>query len=164
MLVGITLLILLLVWAFWNGLVITQYEIKSEKIRGEVRIVLITDLHSHIYGREQKTIADKIRTQKPDLILLGGDIADDEVPIEGTKQFLSAIKDIADIYYVSGNHEFWSNDIDNIKEAVRSFGVRVLENEYEEITVNGNKIILAGLDDPDGFRTSYSRKGLDYAK
>ncbi len=153
----------LCLWAFWNGLVFVRYEVKTEKISSEIKIVLITDLHSHIYGEGQGIIARRIKSQNPDLILLGGDIADDGTPIEGTKQFLSAIKGIADIYYVSGNHEFWSHDIGNIKETFRSYGVRVLENEYDELTINGNSIIIAGADDPDGYRDSYS-KDIDYAK
>ncbi len=161
-LIILAFLIGLFIWAFWNGLVIERYEIKTGKVTEDIKIVLITDLHSHIYGKEQKEIADKIREQKPDLILLGGDIADDGVPIEGTKQFLSAIKDIADIYYVSGNHEFWSGDIENIKNTIRSYGVTVLENSYDEIFVNGNKIILAGVDDPDGFCEGYEKDGSDY--
>ncbi len=141
----------LCIWAFWNGLVVTEYEIKSSKINNDIKIVLITDLHSHIYGTGQSYIANIIKDQKPDLILLGGDIADDGVPIEGTRQFLSAIKDIADIYYVTGNHEFWSKDIKNIKETIGSYDVTILENTRKEVEINGNRIVIAGVDDPSGF-------------
>jgi predicted MPP superfamily phosphohydrolase len=56
---------------------------------------LISDLHNHIYGNNQEKLISKITKQKPDVILLAGDIADDAVPIEGTKLLLSGIKDIA---------------------------------------------------------------------
>ncbi len=163
-LILIALFWLLCIWAFWNGLVVTRYEISSDKIDGEVKIVLITDLHSHIYGKKQKDLADRIRTQNPDVILLGGDIADDGTPIEGTEQFLSAIRDIADIYYVTGNHEFWADDIERIKRVIDSYGVTILENQYAEIVIHQNKIILGGVEDPDSFRGSYDSKGFAYAK
>ncbi len=71
-----------------------------------IRAVLITDLHSHIYGENQTGIVSLIKRQNPDIIALAGDIADDGVPIEGTKQFLEGMKGLAPIYYVTGNHEF----------------------------------------------------------
>lgn len=147
--------------AFYNGLVIRNYTVKSRKIPNgkSIRIVLISDLHSHKHGKNQSKIIDKIKSQNPDIIALAGDIADDKVPIEGSKIFLEKIKNIAPIYYVTGNHEIWSEDVDNIKETFKSYGVNVMENNYEELTVNGAKIIIAGVDDPQIRRLKRSEYG-----
>lgn len=147
-------LILFMILAFYNGLVVRKYTIKTEKLLHEqsIRIVLISDLHSHIYGKDQRRIANKIKSQSPDIIALAGDIADDVVPIHGTRLFLDAIKDIAPIYYVTGNHEIWSRDVEGIKKIFKSFNVKVLENDYEEINISGVKLIVAGVDDPDIIR------------
>lgn len=135
---------------FYNGLVVRNYTVLTNKLSGNqsARIVLVSDLHSHIHGENQKKIADLIRKQNPDIIALAGDIADDVEPIEGTKLFLETIKDIAPSYYVTGNHEVWSNEVDYIKDVFREYGVVVLENNYEEITINGGKFIVGGVDDP----------------
>ncbi|OPX89300.1 MAG: putative metallophosphoesterase [Pelotomaculum sp. PtaB.Bin104] len=147
----IGLLIILLFLAFYNGLIVRKYIINSNKLAvGElVRIVLVTDLHSHIYGNNQTKIVSLIIKQHPDIIALVGDIADDKVPIEGTKRFLAGIKGLAPIYYVTGNHEFWSNDIVNIKDIIRKYDVTILENSYEQIKIKNASIVISGVDDPD---------------
>lgn len=150
-LICIGLFIILLYWAFYNGLVVKKYIIDTNKLNIDesIRIVLITDLHSHIYGKNQAKLVSLIKKQKPDIIALAGDIADDQVPIEGTKQLLAGLNGLAPIYYVSGNHEFWSNDIINIKDTITKYDVIILENSYEQIKVRNSNIIIGGVDDPD---------------
>jgi hypothetical protein len=153
---------LLLATAFYNGLVIRQYTITTPKLLAgqSFRIVLISDLHSTIHGAEQSKIADRIRNQNPDIIALAGDIADDKQPIKGTILFLEAIKDIAPVFYVTGNHEIWSRDVDSIKDVFRSYGVTVLENETVEIVIGDVPLIIGGAEDPDINR--YERRPLDW--
>ncbi|HEY5586061.1 MAG TPA: metallophosphoesterase [Ruminiclostridium sp.] len=150
-LICMSIFIIFLFGAFYNGLVVKKYIINSDKldVDDSVRIVLITDLHSHIYGKNQIKLVSLIKKQKPDIIALVGDIADDESPIVGTEQFLTGIKGVAPTYYVSGNHEFWSKDIKNIKDTIRKYDVVILENSYEQIKINNSNIIIGGVDDPD---------------
>ncbi|MDP4181250.1 MAG: metallophosphoesterase [Bacillota bacterium] len=150
-LICVAIFIIILILAFYNNLVIRNYVINTDKldVNKVVRIVLITDLHSHIYGDNQTQIVSLIKRQNPDIIALAGDIADDGAPILGTKLFLEGLKGVAPIYYVTGNHEFWSNDIKNIKETIRKYNVKILENSYEQINVKGSNIFIAGVDDPD---------------
>ncbi len=143
--------------AFYDGLVVRSYSIVTGKLSPgqSVRIVLISDLHSSIYGENQRDIVSLIKEQEPDLIALAGDIADDKVPISGTELFLANIRGIAPVYYVSGNHEYWSNDIKAIKDTIRQYGVTILEHEYERITINGVPMIICGVDDPDKMMFGY---------
>ena len=154
------LIALLLATAFYNGLVVRQYTITTPKLLAgqSFRIVLISDLHSTIHGAEQSKIADRIRNQNPDIIALAGDIADDKQPIKGTILFLEAIKDIAPVFYVTGNHEIWSRDVDSIKDVFRSYGVTVLENETVEVVIGEVPLIIGGAEDPDINR--YERRPL----
>jgi predicted MPP superfamily phosphohydrolase len=137
-------------FAFYNKLEVNRYKLKTDKFNegNKIKIVLISDLHSYVYKNEQSEIADLIKAQKPDLIALTGDIADDIIPIRGTKLFLEKIKSIAPIYYVSGNHEFRTRKINDIKAMFRKNNVKVLEHSFEEIEIRGEKIIIAGVDDP----------------
>lgn len=146
--------IIIVALAFYNGIVIRRYTVETGKFcEGQsIRAVLISDLHSHIYGDNQMDLISKIKKQNPNIILLAGDIADDVEPIEGTRLILDGIKDIAPVFYVSGNHEYWSGNIKGIKETIKSYGVTVLEDEYKEIAINGVPLIVAGVDDPEWTR------------
>ncbi len=143
---------------------VTTYPITSPKLShdDELTIVLITDLHSTIHKKNQQSLINKIKRAKPDLILLAGDIADNVVPILGTQLLLEGIKDLAPMYYVTGNHEFWAEDIDAIRELFTSYGVTVLSAEYERTTINGISLIIAGIEDP--FKTRYEDATYDEAQ
>lgn len=150
--------------AFDNKITVSSYTLKTDMLDSgsSVVIVLISDLHSTIHGADQQPLIEKVRRQKPDLILLSGDIADDDVPIKGTQMLLSGICDIAPVYYVTGNHEYWSSDVQSIKDEIQSFGVTILSDSYEQIEINGNKIIVAGIEDPDKGR--YEAPGYDQSQ
>ena len=85
--------LLFLLLAFDVRLKTVRYTVQSEKIGAPVRIALVTDLHSCGYGKGQRTLVDAIEKQKPDLLLLGGDIFDDGLPDRNTEIFLAAIAD-----------------------------------------------------------------------
>lgn len=143
-------LFILLIAAFYDGLAVRRYSTGSYKLeRSEsIRAVLIADLHSHAYGENQKDLLTLIKRQKPDLILLAGDIADDEAPFEGAEAFFKGAVKLAPVYYVSGNHELWANGAQSIKEFIRGCGATVLESSYEKLKIKGIPVIIAGVDDP----------------
>lgn len=137
--------------ALWQGLTVKQYTVSSDKIKSSVKILAITDLHSTIYGNKQKKLINKIQECDPDVIVLVGDIAVDDVPHKGTELLLSAIARQYPCYYVTGNHEFMSGEVTYIKEMIQSYGVTILEGDSSIIEVGGQQIRFAGIDDPDGF-------------
>ena len=141
-------LIIIVTLAFYNGLTVKHYEIKSEKIANEkVRFLLLADLHSCFYGEEQSKLLKKINEQNPDIILMSGDIADDYMPHNGTIALLKGITEKYPCYYVTGNHEFWSNEVDSIKKIFRDYNVIVLEGNSHIITIKNQEINIAGVDD-----------------
>lgn len=131
-----------------NRLIVTEYQIESNLITETKKIVLLTDLHSCYYGPAQAELIQAVREQEPDLILMAGDIADDGMPDEGTRDLLAGIAGLYPCYYVSGNHEYWSGRVAAQKELFRSFGVKVLEGDTDTITLNGQVISISGIDDP----------------
>ena len=108
---------LVLVFAFNNRLTIRTYEIVSNQIAEDsaIRIVVLSDLHSTLFGSDQQPLISRIDSQNPDIILLAGDIMVDAVPNETTRLFLEGIHNIAPIFYVTGNHEYWGTNSDNIQ-------------------------------------------------
>ncbi len=133
---------------FWSKIALRRYSVDTGKLTAPVKIVLLSDLHSYIYGENQEILIEKIKNENPDIIALSGDIADDVVPIDGTKILLEGIKDIAPCYYVIGNHEYWSDEIEDILEIFYDNGVTVLRDEMVEIDTAGGRVIIAGINDP----------------
>jgi len=127
------------------------YQVKTDMLEEEkvIKIALISDLHSTIYGKDQSILINKVKDIKPDLIMLTGDIFDDVVPMTGTKLFLSGIYGIAPIFYVTGNHEYWSRNMEEIREVLTFHGVTILTDTYTIIKIKDTEIIIAGIDDPE---------------
>ena len=119
------------------------------KEQNSITVVLISDLHSTIYGKDQTVLINKIKSANPDVVVLSGDIFDDVVPMTGTQLLLSGILGVAPVYYVTGNHEYWSYNMQAIREELASYGVIVLSDNYTIIDINDNEIIIAGIEDPD---------------
>ncbi len=132
-------------------LAVRFYTEVSEKVEEPVRLALIADLHSTFYGEGQEELVRILQEQKPDAVLLTGDIADDKVPHDGTKVLLEAIGTSYPCFYVTGNHEYWSGEEEAIKEMIASYGVTVLEGESCLLDTGTQTIRICGVDDPDGY-------------
>ena len=144
----------LAVWALWTGLVVRTYTLETAKLDQPVRLLLLTDLHSTVHGREQQALIDLVRAQAPDAVLLSGDIADDEVPHRGTELLLEAVAGKYPCFYVTGNHEFWAEGTEEILEMFRRYGVTVLAGTWSDLTVRGQTLRIFGVDDPEGFEAA----------
>lgn len=127
-----------------------EYSQKTDLVTDKVKIALIADLHRTFYGENQQELIEKINAYSPHLILLAGDIVDEDVSRDGTKALLSAIGKEYPCYYVTGNHEFWTNEIETVKNMPSSYAVTVLSGEVCSVTVNGQDLLLGGVDDPAG--------------
>lgn len=155
------LFVLLIVFLFaglFNRLTVTKYTIQNDKIETDIKIVLLTDLHSCSYGESQNQLIEAIDKQSPDLILLSGDILDDVLPDDNVMKLLDGIADRYPCYYVTGNHEFWSGRVKEQKEMFHSYGVEVLEGDSRSILLNGQTISICGVDDPAIGKESFERQ------
>lgn len=134
----------------YSGLIVRNYKIEMADIpRGNsVKIVVLTDLHSSKYGKNQERLLKVIRKQEPDAIMLVGDVVDDHRPIENTRLLLEGLKDTVPMFYVTGNHEHNIRELDEVKHFLRSYGVHVLEEAYAKLTINQTQFVIAGMSDP----------------
>lgn len=135
-----------------NNIKVREYREITSKVTENKKLLLITDLHSVIYGNDQNSLIEKVNEIDPDAILLGGDIVDDKRDEKGSRIFLEYIGSKYDCYYVSGNHEYWSYKINGIKDMIRSYGITVLEGEGVKLS---DEIVLWGVDDPDCSKEQY---------
>lgn len=146
---ALLILLVLVLSAFDVRLKIVRYKIQSDKIDSPVRIALVTDLHSCKYGENQKTLIDAVNKENPDIILLGGDIFDDIIPDTNTKVFLKAVAPKYPCYYVTGNHEYWSHQSDEMISWLKRNNISVLDGESVDVEIGNQKISLSGINDPD---------------
>lgn len=115
--------------------------------------VQLTDLHGAVFGENNQALIDAVREQAPDYIFLTGDLLDQyrQTPHSYAVDLGRAMADIAPTYFVTGNHEWALPDIRGLKRALEEVGVTVLTNESVVLERNGDRIVLAGIDDPNGF-------------
>lgn len=149
-----------LLLAFDSRLSISFYSIPTSKITGKVRVALITDLHSCQYGAKQASLIDAINKQAPDILLFGGDICDDILPHEHTEALLQGIAAAYPCYYVTGNHEYWSMDVEEILRLFQSYGVTILNGTCDTIEIRGQVINICGITDPDVTEYTDSSVGI----
>lgn len=142
-------IVVLCIYAFRTDINIVKYSLESDKISSDITVAVVSDLHSCNYGNNQKELVSKLNKENPDIVLMPGDIVDDMLPIKKAKEFLSAITKLYSCYYTSGNHEVWSNDLNDIKLMMSNYGVKVLEGTNDIININGNMLNILGVDDPE---------------
>ena len=148
----------LLIWLLWanSSAASTQVTVASgalpETFEG-FKIAHVSDLHNAVFGRKNERLLSLIRAAEPDIIAITGDLIDSRhTDIDSALAFVEAAAEIAPVYYVTGNHES-RLDFDAIEPRLIAAGVRVLRNEAEDIGRGGERIRLAGIDDPSFIRT-----------
>ena len=116
-------------------------------------IVQLSDLHGAEFGEDNSELLAAVRAAQPDYIFLTGDLQDQyrETPQSYTVSLCAALIDIAPTYFVTGNHEWALDNIRKLKAAITETGVVVLTNEFVTLERSGDSIVLAGIDDPNGF-------------
>ena len=148
----------LLIWLLWanSSPAATQVAVASgalpETFEG-FKIAHVSDLHNAVFGRKNERLLSLIRAAEPDIIAITGDLIDSRhTDIDSALAFVEAAAEIAPVYYVTGNHES-RLDFDEIEPRLIAAGARVLRNEAEDIGHGGERIRLAGIDDPSFIRT-----------
>lgn len=143
-----------------NHIVISNYNYKNKIIPDEFngfKIVHISDLHNKLFGKNQEYILKKINSASPNIILITGDLIDRRrYDLETSLIFIEGAMEIAPVYYVSGNHEAWSGQYDNIRVQLIKRGVVVLDDTKVELVKGNKKIGILGLTDPAFLTSSYS--------
>ena len=117
------------------------------------RIVVLSDFHGAEFGENNEDLYRTIAEQNPEYIFCLGDLEDryrgssDGYAAE-TAQMLAAL---APTYYVTGNHEWAIGSVPALKETLTAHGMTVLSNQFLALERNGDTIVLAGIDDPNGY-------------
>lgn len=128
----ITIIILFLIICIWiilydcNHFVVRKLTVADKRIRKSARAVVIADLHNKRYGKQNEILLEAIRKQKPDFILIAGDLIT-AAPGKKTDPAVSFLKELVGeypIYYGNGNHEH------RIKLYPETYGEMATEYEH----------------------------------
>ena len=116
-------------------------------------IVQLTDLHGAEFGENNQDLIDRVRALSPDYIFLTGDLLDRfrETPHSYAVDLGAALAAIAPTYFVTGNHEWVLPHVPDLKDGLEAAGVTVLDNRFVTLDRGGDQILLAGVDDPNGY-------------
>lgn len=117
------------------------------------RLVVLSDFHGAEFGAENADLFAAVAEQSPDYIFCVGDLEDryrGHTP-GYPEEVADGLTAIAPTYYVTGNHEWAIGDVPALKKALSEHGVTVLSNQFVSLERNGDTMVLAGIDDPNGY-------------
>jgi predicted MPP superfamily phosphohydrolase len=112
-------------------------------------IAQISDMHvgSTIKRGFVERVVALVNGLKTDLIAVTGDLVDGSVQqLSRHTAPLAGLKAPHGVYFVTGNHEYYSGERAWTAE-IRRLGLRVLKNEHVVLTHNGASLVLAGVTD-----------------
>ncbi|MBW7476141.1 metallophosphoesterase [Paenibacillus oenotherae] len=123
-------------WNAWKPIT-RQYTIEVPKTAGavkELRIAVASDLHlGTIVGRSYlRLLVNRVNAIEPDLVLLPGDVIDDDIEPFKRLQYgslLSGLKSRYGTYAVLGNHEYFGGHIEEFVALMKQAGIAVLLDE-----------------------------------
>lgn len=117
------------------------------------RIVFLTDLHmGRILGHDYaERLAARINEQKPDFVVVSGDMLDERIFYVEEEDTLSALAQIkAPVYMAFGNHDYLDEPL-RWQQMLTDKGFYILRNTD---TIIDNKIKITGIDDYSKNRTN----------
>ncbi len=145
-----------LLWGFYiepDMLTVKEYKISSPDFSGQnLRIVFASDFHLNKNQEKQaRRITDKINSENPDIIILGGDFVKGDCPEksmlpEHVAKELSNLKAPYGVYAVTGNHDSWFDE-KRIISALEEKNISVLNNKNKKLELNGKVFYIAGIED-----------------
>ena len=113
------------------------------------KLLLLTDLHlkKHLSPFHAK-LARRINRIQPHLILISGDMLDDDGKADVMEQFLGAIHHHIPKAAIMGNHDHRA-DVPNevIEHIYQKYNCRLLVNQSHPFELDGVRIMVTGLDD-----------------
>ncbi|EDO47390.1 predicted protein [Nematostella vectensis] len=149
-------------FSIWNGYKqpsVRSLEVPLKNLPVEFHgttLVHLSDIHvGQTVGR---TMLDEVvrRTNRlrPDIVVLTGDVVEATVfQIRHALRPLMKLKTKYGIYFVTGNHEYYTGDVDNWMRELSFMGITVLHNSHSTVRHpkrHTSMLCLAGVDDIEG--------------
>lgn len=141
----------------------TQYSLDTGKLTCPLTVTVLSDLHFSVFGKDNCRLVKAVRETNPDVILLCGDFFDFHAKksnAERTQKTLSALCNIAPVYMAPGNHDLRFNSLtgEDYRKYAENAGVTVLDGEYSDIEIKGQKIRIGGIFDHSVYLEDYGER------
>lgn len=149
-LIFLTFLFFSLSIGFYNELEVTDYIVTDGRIPSSFdgyTIVQLSDFHCKRFGNQEEILIKAVKTAKPDLIVLTGDLIDkNHQDIENVSLLLEGLQQICPVFTISGNHEFdeWNQYV-KLVELYKKYSVVQLDDSTKTITIGSDKLNIHGL-------------------
>lgn len=158
----VIVLLILVILALWimifdsNRFVIRKYSFSDPRIKQKQKAVVLADLHNKRYGKDNEVLIEAIREQKPDYILIAGDIltAEKKGKLDVAVSLMTQLVKEFPVYYANGNHEYrlglfpktYGDMAERYEEALSKIGLKRLINERVNLADKGVSIVGAQID------------------
>lgn len=108
-----------------------------------VRFLFITDLHRL---RIPKNVREELIKEKFDLVLIGGDITENRVPLKRVEDNVRFLSSLAPSYFVWGNHDY-AGDYRALDIMLRDHRVTILDNKAIPFESGSDRLWILGVDE-----------------
>lgn len=148
---GLSILLAFILWMLWGNFTFAQshYIITDEQLPESFqgyKIAHLSDLHNNFWENQ---LLDSVADFEPDIIAITGDLVNYSTESFGEMEdWLVQLKEIAPVYYVTGNHEAWNLQYKEFVEILERSEIIMLDNTNIIIEENNEEIMLLGLQDP----------------
>ena len=112
-----------------------------------IRVVHLTDLHNAQFGKDNAKLIDKAAAQNPDLIIMSGDMLNEDDPnTEIVTALISDLSLIAPVYFGYGNHEKHWEKIHgkDLRPLLEQAGATVVDNDYIDLEFKNTDFRIGG--------------------
>ncbi len=133
-----------------NHFTVEEVSISSAKIRCGKKLIFITDVHDKEFGWGNRLLLEAIACEKPDGILIGGDLMVTKGigKLDATFRLLEGLIRIAPVFYSLGNHEMrlyrerevYKNGYSKLVRKASDLGVVMLNDQtvpFDELDISG---------------------------
>ncbi|MCH5272111.1 MAG: metallophosphoesterase [Lachnospiraceae bacterium] len=128
------------------------YDVSVPEELAGLRILFLSDLHCNPFVCNNERIFQRLRKERPDVILLAGDM----INKYGKKQngraavFIKKLRTVAPVVYSLGNHEEtlrinFPKQYEAYMKELKDAGVLVLDNETASLVLQEKNVEFAGL-------------------
>lgn len=148
-----------------------EYIIKVKNLKKDRKVLFLSDMHNHSYGKDNCELLEAIRIEAPDYILIGGDmlVGKSGISYQTALDFVKQLPSVCPVYYANGNHEQRMKEIpenydlsyEEYKKELMESGVCFLENSSVILDWECVKVKLTGLEIPLGCYLHWHKDNLE---
>ncbi|MGI6090209.1 MAG: metallophosphoesterase [Saccharofermentanales bacterium] len=133
------------VWRFnLDVLKVTTVKLSDPRIKNEITLVQISDLHGKTFGKDNQRLLKKIRQQSADAVMVTGDLFTNQ-DLRGQEVAFNLMQALAadptPVFYVTGEHDYNKT----FHARLTDLGVKVLAFSGEQLQIGDTVLEIYGI-------------------